>query len=64
MNLHDLIGQAAFAWISQEKANAQSVPGQIARHIGEVGKLRFYCSSSDTIYIIEPHPSGGVPIAS
>ena len=40
MNLHDLIQQAASTWISQERANAQSLPGQIMQRIETVGKLR------------------------
>ncbi|MBW6484591.1 MAG: DEAD/DEAH box helicase family protein [Syntrophobacterales bacterium] len=40
LNLHDLVEQAAFAWIAQEKANTQSLPGQIATHLERNGKLR------------------------
>jgi superfamily II DNA or RNA helicase len=51
MNLHDLIEQAAFAWISQEKANAQSLPGQIARHIEKTEKLRLPQRQAIEIYL-------------
>ena len=51
MNLHDLIGQAAFAWIAQEKANAQSLPGQITRHIEKIGKLRLPQREAIEIYL-------------
>jgi len=51
MNLHDIIEQAAFAWIAQEKANAQSLPGQIARHIENVGKLRLPQRQGIEIYL-------------
>lgn len=40
LNLHDFIAETAFAWISQEKANAQSLPGQVAAHIEKCAKLR------------------------
>ena len=40
MNLYDLIQQAASTWISQERANAQSLPGQVVQHIATAGKLR------------------------
>ena len=40
MNLYDLIQQAAFTWIAQERANAQSLPGQVVQHINAAGKLR------------------------
>ena len=32
LNVYDLIQQAAFTWIAREKANTQSLPGQIAVH--------------------------------
>ena len=51
MNLHDLIEQAAFAWITQEKANAQSLPGQIARHIEKTEKLRLPQRQAIEIYL-------------
>jgi hypothetical protein len=51
MNLHDLIEEAAFAWITQEKANAQSLPGQIARHIEKTGKLRLPQRQAIEIYL-------------
>ncbi len=51
MNLHDLIEQAAFAWITQEKANAQSLPGQIALHIDKAGKLRLPQREAIEIYL-------------
>ena len=51
MNLHDLIEQAAFAWITQEKANAQSLPGQIVHHIEKVGKLRLPQREAIEIYL-------------
>jgi type III restriction enzyme len=51
MNLHDLIEQAAFAWITQEKANAQSLPGQIARHIEKMEKLRLPQRQAIEIYL-------------
>ncbi|MFA7234788.1 MAG: hypothetical protein WC076_11835, partial [Terrimicrobiaceae bacterium] len=51
MNLHDLIGQAAFAWIAQEKANAQSLPGQIALHIDRAGRLRLPQREAIEIYL-------------
>jgi hypothetical protein len=51
MNLHDLIEQAAFAWITQEKANAQSLPGQITRHIEKTGKLRLPQRQAIEIYL-------------
>jgi superfamily II DNA or RNA helicase len=51
MNLHDLIEQAAFAWIAQEKANAQSLPGQIARHIEKTEKLRLPQRQAIEIYL-------------
>ncbi len=40
MNLHDLIQQAAATWSAQERANAQSLPGQVMQRIEMVGKLR------------------------
>jgi len=40
MNLYDLIQQSASTWISQERANAQSLPGQVVQHIADAGKLR------------------------
>ena len=40
MNLYELIQRAAFAWITQEKSNSQSLPGQLAVYIEKTGKLR------------------------
>ena len=40
MNLYDLIQQSAFTWISRERGNAQSLPGQVVQHIATIGKLR------------------------
>jgi superfamily II DNA or RNA helicase len=51
MNLHDLIENAAFAWITQEKANAQSLPGQVASHIEKTGKLRLPQRQAIEIYL-------------
>ena len=51
LNLHDLIELAAFTWIAQEKANAQSLPGQIASHIESAGKLRLPQREAIEIYL-------------
>lgn len=51
MNLHDLIERAAFTWIAQEKANAQSLPGQIALHVAKAGKLRIPQREAIEIYL-------------
>ena len=51
MNLHDLIEQAAFAWITQEKANAQSLPGQISSHIEKARRLRLPQIQAIEIYL-------------
>jgi hypothetical protein len=51
MNLHDLIERAAFTWIAQEKANAQSLPGQIALHVAKAGKLRIPQREAIEVYL-------------
>ena len=51
MNLYDLISQGALAWITQEKRNAQSLPGQIAVHIEKTGKLRLPQREAIEIYL-------------
>jgi type III restriction enzyme len=51
MNLHDLIERAAFSWIDQEKANSQSLLGQITAHVESVGKLRLPQREAIAIYL-------------
>ncbi len=51
LNLHDIIEQSAFLWIAQEKANAQSLPGQIARHVETAGKLRLPQRQAIDVYL-------------
>ncbi len=51
MNFHDLIERATCAWITQEKANAQSLPRQIVGHIEKVGKLRSPQREAIEIYL-------------
>ncbi|MGA2222205.1 MAG: hypothetical protein ABSH21_10630 [Verrucomicrobiia bacterium] len=51
MNLHDLIERAAFTWIAHEKANAQSLPGQIGLHVAKAGKLRIPQREAIEIYL-------------
>ena len=51
MNLYDLIHHAAATWITQERANAQSLPGQIARHIKATGKLRLPQREAIEVYL-------------
>ena len=51
MNIHDLIEQAAFAWIAQEKTNTQSLPGQVATHIEKTGRLRLPQRQAIEVYL-------------
>ena len=51
MNLHDLIERAAFSWMDQEKANSQSLPGQITAQVESVGKLRLPQREAIAIYL-------------
>jgi type III restriction enzyme len=51
LNIYDLIQQTAFAWIAQEKANTQSLPGQIAMHIEKQGKLRLPQCQAIDVYL-------------
>lgn len=51
LNVYDLIQQAAFAWIAQEKADAQSLPGQVAAHIEKQGKLRLPQRQAIDVYL-------------
>jgi superfamily II DNA or RNA helicase len=51
LNLHDLIERAAFAWVTQERANAQSLPGQIISHVEAAGKLRLPQTQAIEIYL-------------
>lgn len=51
LNLHDLVEQAAFTWIAQEKANTQSLPGQVATHIEKSGKLRLPQRQAIEVYL-------------